>query len=49
MRARPPMVSDDLRRQADGFVELHDLGPLIGRARTNPTRHADPDHDDGRA
>ena len=32
MRAQPPMVSDDLRRQADGFVELHDLGPLIGRA-----------------
>ncbi len=30
---RPQMVADELRRQADQFVELADLEPLIGRAR----------------
>ena len=28
---RPPMVADDLRRQADQFVDLNDLKPEIGR------------------
>jgi uncharacterized LabA/DUF88 family protein len=28
---RPPMVADDLRRQADQFVELNELKPEIGR------------------
>lgn len=27
-----PMVADELRRQADMFIELQDLSPLIGRA-----------------
>lgn len=30
-RAQPPMIADELRRQADGFVELADLGPDIAR------------------
>ena len=30
-RANPPMVSDELRRQADTFVELQELTPLIAR------------------
>lgn len=34
MRSSPPMVSDDLRRQADQFIELVDLGGVIGRARS---------------
>jgi uncharacterized LabA/DUF88 family protein len=32
IRSQPPMVSDELRRQADAFVELQDLMPQIQRA-----------------
>jgi uncharacterized LabA/DUF88 family protein len=31
VRSSPPMVSDDLRRQADSFVELQELAPNIMR------------------
>ena len=31
IRSQPPMVSDDLRRQADNFIELDELKPLIMR------------------
>src|SRR5436309_7817548 len=31
IKSSPPMVSDDLRRQADSFVELQDLAPSILR------------------
>jgi uncharacterized LabA/DUF88 family protein len=31
VKSQPPMASDDLRRQADTFVELSDLAGLIGR------------------
>jgi len=31
IRSTPPMVSDDLRRQADSFIELQDLAPSISR------------------
>lgn len=48
-RSNPPMVADDLRRQADHFIELTDLSSLIGRpprtqerARQDDDRH---DHD----
>ncbi len=34
MRSSPPMVADELRRQADNFIELQDLMPHISRART---------------
>ncbi|MGE0744280.1 MAG: NYN domain-containing protein [Rhodospirillales bacterium] len=30
-RSAPPMVADELRRQADVFVELQDLAPMISR------------------
>jgi uncharacterized LabA/DUF88 family protein len=33
MRSSPPMVADELRRQADNFIELQDLMPHIARAR----------------
>ena len=29
--SRPSMISDDLRRQADNFIELEDLRGIIGR------------------
>ena len=42
-RSSPPMVADELRRQADRFIELQDLAPKISRnvARTDPapSRH----------
>ena len=31
IRSTPPMVSDDLRRQADSFIELQELAPTISR------------------
>jgi uncharacterized LabA/DUF88 family protein len=31
IRTRPPMVADELRRQADSFLELDDFKPSIGR------------------
>lgn len=32
MRSQPPMVADELRRQADNFIELTELAALISRA-----------------
>jgi len=40
LKSQPPMIADDLRRQADDFVELADLLQDYGRARspgTTPT------------
>src|SRR5579871_6560006 len=31
IKSSPPMVADELRRQADDFIELSDLAPLIAR------------------
>ncbi|MGJ8556992.1 MAG: NYN domain-containing protein, partial [Sulfitobacter geojensis] len=31
IRSQPPMISDDLRRQVDNFIELEDLKDVIGR------------------
>ncbi len=31
IRSQPPMISDDLRRQADNFIELDELKDVIGR------------------
>lgn len=35
IRSQPPMVADELRRQADNFVELQDLQPSIARVVVN--------------
>ena len=32
LKSQPPMASDDLRRQADAFVDLADLADIVGRA-----------------
>jgi uncharacterized LabA/DUF88 family protein len=32
MKTQPSMVADELRRQADTFLELNDLAPVIARA-----------------
>ncbi len=37
MRTNPPMVADELRRQADNFIELQDLAKMVARpAMTRP-------------
>src|SRR5512134_1121944 len=35
VRSQPPMVADELHRQADNFVELQDLQPLVCRVLVN--------------
>jgi uncharacterized LabA/DUF88 family protein len=35
IRSQPPMVADELRRQADSFVDLVDLAPQIKRQHQN--------------
>lgn len=40
VQCSPPMVADDLRRQADKFIELADLEETIGRPqREDPIEH----------
>ena len=41
IRSQPPMISDDLRRQADNFIELDELRDVIGRPPREP-RVAEP-------
>ncbi len=36
IRSQPPMISDDLRRQADNFIDLADLKDVIGRPPREP-------------
>ena len=43
MRTQPPMVADELRRQADNFIELQDLTPEIERV------HGDRDEAQGQS
>jgi len=42
LKSKPPMLSDELRRQADAIIDLSDMGPLIGR----PKRKNDYDDDE---
>ena len=45
MNATPPMISDELRREADTFIELVDLGELIARPRRE-TSEAPAEHEE---
>ncbi len=36
IRSQPPMISDELRRQADNFIELEGLKDVIGRPPRDP-------------
>jgi uncharacterized LabA/DUF88 family protein len=46
IRTQPPMVGDELRRQADNFIELEELKPTImregGPRSVNHQTHAAP-------
>ena len=46
VRSQPPMVADELRRQADYFMELQDLQPDIARIRDREDAHRDEDQDE---
>jgi uncharacterized LabA/DUF88 family protein len=37
VKSSPPMVADELRRQADDFIELADLAPLVARTPSERT------------
>jgi len=39
LKSHPPMIADELRRQADNFIELEDLRDVIGRPEGEPDRH----------
>jgi uncharacterized LabA/DUF88 family protein len=41
LRSQPPMVADELRRQADSFVELQDLEDSIARQPARPDERGD--------
>ena len=42
IRSQPPMIADELRRQADNFIELYELKDVVGR----PPREPRPDDSD---
>lgn len=46
IRSQPPMISDDLRRQADNFMDLNDLSEVIGRPLREPREENTPAHAD---
>ena len=50
IRSAPPMVADELRRQADTFMELQDLASQIMRVHSHRDDHgsASPAHPNGR-
>ncbi len=42
IRTTPPMVADELRRQADHFIELADIAPEFTRRQTEPRTRSNP-------
>ncbi|NQY60891.1 NYN domain-containing protein, partial [Cognatishimia sp.] len=36
IRSNPPMISDELRRQADNFIDLEGLRDVVGRPPRDP-------------
>jgi uncharacterized LabA/DUF88 family protein len=45
IKIQPPLIADELRRQADFFVDLADLMPLIARETPRPMAVDDLDSD----
>jgi len=41
IRSHPPMIADELRRQADNFIELDELREVIGRPPREPRPEAE--------
>lgn len=40
IRSQPPMIADELRRQADNFIELDALRDIVGRPQREPREQA---------
>ena len=49
MRTSPPMIGDELRRQADQFIELADIAPEFIRRQTEPRARTQPGSPPGRS
>ncbi len=47
IRSQPPMIADELRRQADAFIELEDLRDVIGREQRPRSPETEPRGDTG--
>lgn len=46
LKSQPPMIADELRRQADTFIDLADLESLVGRAQRGGGASRDQDSED---
>ena len=46
VRSQPPMVADELRRQADNFIELQDIANIISREVPNREEPELMDHEE---
>ncbi|NMJ39812.1 NYN domain-containing protein [Roseomonas sp. JC162] len=40
VRSQPPMIADELRRQADAFIDLAEIAPELTRRQTEPRTRA---------
>jgi len=48
LQTNPPMIADELRRQADEFVDIADIIDNIGRRNTDGAGQHNPGHDETR-
>lgn len=46
IQSNPPMIADELRRQADNFIDLEDLRDIVGREPRGGRSDADDDYID---
>ena len=46
LKSQPPMIADELRREADVFIDLDDMADLIARPRRDTDRDDDTGYDD---
>lgn len=46
VKSQPPSISDDLRREADAFIDLQDMADMIARPRRNDQDDFDHKDDD---
>ncbi len=46
IRSQPPMIADELRRQADNFIDLEDLRSIIGREQRSRPDDREQDDDE---
>src|SRR5690606_17230901 len=37
VKSQPPQIADELRRQADAFIDLADIADQVGKPKTSPS------------